>query len=161
MMDAILWAIAILLIAIGAAGTVLPALPGPPLILLGALLAAWIDGFARISGWTCAVLSALTLAAMTIDFMSGTLGAQKVGASRQALIGSTIGTVLGVFTGLWGLLFMPLLGAALGEFVARRELLRAGQVGIATWLGLLIGTAIKLALVMTMLGLFVAALLID
>jgi uncharacterized protein YqgC (DUF456 family) len=98
---------------------------------------------------------------MAVDFLSGTIGAQRVGASRQALIGSTLGTVLGVFTGLWGLLFMPLLGAAVGEFIARRELLRAGQVGVATWLGLLIGTVIKLALVMSMLGLFVAALLID
>jgi uncharacterized protein YqgC (DUF456 family) len=161
MMDTALWVLATLMILVGAAGTVLPALPGPPLILLGALLAAWIDGFARISGFTCAVLSALTLAAMAVDFLSGTIGAQRVGASRQALIGSTVGTVLGVFTGLWGLLFMPLLGAAVGEFIARRELLRAGQVGVATWLGLLIGTVIKLALVMSMLGLFIAALLID
>jgi uncharacterized protein YqgC (DUF456 family) len=161
MMDTVLWVLAILMILVGAAGTVLPALPGPPLILLGALLAAWIDGFARISGFTCAVLSALALAAMAVDFLSGTIGAQRVGASRQALIGSTLGTLLGVFTGLWGLLFMPLLGAAVGEFIARRELLRAGQVGVATWLGLLIGTVIKLALVMSMLGLFVAALLID
>jgi len=160
-MDILLWVLAIALIVIGAAGTVLPILPGPPLILLGALLAAWIDGFERISGFTCAVLSALTLAAMAIDFLASSIGAQRAGASRQALIGSALGTVLGIFTGLWGLLFMPLVGAAIGEFIARRQVLRAGQVGLATWVGLLVGTVIKLALVMTMLGIFVAALLID
>jgi uncharacterized protein YqgC (DUF456 family) len=160
-MDILLWGLAIALILIGAAGTVLPVLPGPPLILLGALLAAWIDGFSRISGFTCAVLSALTLAAMAIDFLASSIGAQRAGASRQALIGSALGTVMGVFSGLWGLLFMPLVGAAIGEFIARRQVLRAGQVGLATWVGLLVGTVVKLALVMTMLGIFVAALLID
>jgi uncharacterized protein YqgC (DUF456 family) len=160
-MDILLWVLAIALILIGAAGTVLPVLPGPPLILLGALLAAWIDGFERISGFTCAVLSAFTLAAMAVDFLSSFIGAQRAGASREALIGSAIGTILGVFTGLWGLLFMPLLGAAVGEFIARRQLLRAGQVGVATWVGLLVGTVVKLAIVMTMLGIFVASLLID
>ncbi len=160
-MDILLWALAVVLILIGAAGTVLPALPGPPLILLGALLAAWIDGFEKISGLTCAILSALTLMAMAVDFLASSIGAQRAGASRQALIGSAIGTLLGIFTGLWGLLFMPLIGAAVGEFLARRQLLRAGQVGLATWIGLLVGTVIKLALVMTMLGVFVASLLID
>ncbi len=160
-MDILLWALAIALILIGAAGTVLPALPGPPLILLGALLAAWIDGFTKISGLTCAILSALTLMAMAVDFLASSIGAQRAGASRQALVGSAIGTLLGVFTGLWGLLFMPLIGAAVGEFLARRQLLRAGQVGLATWIGLLVGTVVKLALVMTMLGVFVASLLID
>jgi uncharacterized protein YqgC (DUF456 family) len=159
--DILLWALAVVLILIGAAGTVLPALPGPPLILLGALLAAWIDGFEKISGLTCAILSALTLMAMAVDFLASSIGAQRAGASRQALIGSAIGTLLGIFTGLWGLLFMPLIGAAVGEFLARRQLLRAGQVGLATWIGLLVGTVIKLALVMTMLGVFVASLLID
>lgn len=160
-MDVLLWTLAILMIVVGAAGTVLPALPGPPLILLGALLAAWIDDFARISGFTCAVLSALTLIAMAVDFVAGSIGAQRVGASRQAIIGSVIGTFLGIFTGLWGLIFMPLVGAAAGEFLARRQILRAGHVGLATWMGLLIGTVIKLGLVMTMLGIFIASLLID
>jgi uncharacterized protein YqgC (DUF456 family) len=99
--------------------------------------------------------------AMAVDFLASSIGAQRAGASRQALIGSAIGTLLGIFTGLWGLLFMPLIGAAVGEFLARRQLLRAGQVGLATWIGLLVGTVIKLALVMTMLGVFVASLLID
>ncbi|MEN9775719.1 MAG: hypothetical protein RL322_2789 [Pseudomonadota bacterium] len=160
-MDIFLWVLALLMILVGAAGTVLPALPGPPLILLGALLAAWIDRFTVISGLTCAILSALALLAMVVDFVSGSIGAQRVGASRQAIIGSVIGTLLGVFTGLWGLIFMPLVGAAAGEFLARRQILRAGQVGLATWLGLLMGTVIKLALVMTMLGIFIASLLID
>ena len=55
---------------------------------------------------------------------------------------------------------MPLVGAAIGEFVAQRDALRAGKVGLATWLGLLLGTIVKIAIAFTMVGLFVAALLI-
>jgi hypothetical protein len=55
---------------------------------------------------------------------------------------------------------MPLVGAALGELIAQRDVWRAGKVGIATWLGLLVGTALKVAIVFTMVGVFVIALMV-
>jgi len=72
--------------------------------------------------------------------------------------GAAIGTAVGVFTGLWGVLFMPFVGAAIGEFVAMRNLQRAGRVGLATGVGLLVGVVVKLALAFSMIGIFVAAL---
>jgi uncharacterized protein len=51
-------------------------------------------------------------------------------------------------------------GAAIGEFIAQRDALRAGKIGLATWLGLLLGTAAKIAIAFTMIGVFLAALLI-
>ena len=66
----------------------------------------------------------------------------------------------GIFTGLWGLLFMPLVGAAIGEFIAQRDWNRAGKVGIATWIGPLLGTAVKVAIVFAMVGAFVVALVL-
>ena len=158
-MNTVLWILALALIAAGVVGTVLPALPGAALVFAGIALAAWIDGFARISGATLAVLGVLTVLAWIVDFAAAALGAKRAGASPQALAGAALGTLAGVFTGLWGLLFMPLAGAALGEFVARRDLARAGRVGIATWLGVLLGTAAKVAIVFAMLGVFAAALL--
>ncbi|HVL58642.1 MAG TPA: DUF456 family protein, partial [Burkholderiaceae bacterium] len=68
--------------------------------------------------------------------------------------------VLGVFTGFVGLLFLPLVLAALGELIARRSMGRAAHVGIATWIGLMLGTIAKVGIGFVMLGLFVAALLI-
>lgn len=160
-MDIALWVLSFVLIGIGLLGTVLPALPGPPLVLLGVLLAAWIDSFARIPGYICAIVSALALAAMAIDWIAGAMGARKMGASKWAVIGATIGAILGVLSGFWGLLFMPLAGAAIGEFLARQDLLRAGQVGLATWLGMLVGTVVKLAIVAMMIGIFAGALLLS
>ena len=157
-MTTTLWVVAVLLIVIGVAGTVLPALPGVPLIFGGVLLAAWIGDFQRISVFTVVVLAVLAVVGIVIDYIAAAISAKRAGASKQGIVGAAIGTVAGVFTGLWGLLFMPLMGAAIGEFIAHKDAFRAGKVGAATWFGLLVATAIKLAIAFTMVGVFIAAL---
>jgi hypothetical protein len=159
-MTTLLWILAIAMIVVGVVGTVLPALPGAVLVFGGIALAAWIDGFTEISGWTVGVVAVLTVLAFAADYVAALLGAKKAGASRLAIAGAAIGTIAGVFTGFVGLLFMPLLGAAIGEYIADRDMMRAGKVGVATWIGLLLGTAVKVALVFTMVGIFFAALLL-
>lgn len=157
-MEIALWIGAVVLIAVGVAGTVLPALPGVPLIFAGVLLAAWIDDFQRIGTVTLIVLGVLTAIGVVIDYVAAAATAKRAGASRQGVIGAAIGTVAGIFSGLWGLVFMPLLGAVIGELIANKDALTAGRVGVATWVGLLIAAAIKVAIAFTMIGVFVAAL---
>jgi uncharacterized protein YqgC (DUF456 family) len=157
-MTIFLWIFAILLIVIGVAGTILPAVPGAVMVFGGIVLAASIDDFARIPVWLLVVFAVLTAVSWAVDYFSGIAGARRAGASALALLGAAVGTLAGIFTGLWGLLFMPLLGAAIGEFVARRDLLRAGKVGVATWLGMLVGTAVKVAIVFAMVGAFIVAI---
>jgi uncharacterized protein YqgC (DUF456 family) len=159
-MSTALWIVAAVLLLAGLAGTVLPALPGIPLIFGAVLLAAWIEDFQRIGAWTLAVLGVLAAVGMAIDYIAAATSAKRAGASKLGVIGAAVGTVVGIFTGLWGLVFMPLVGAAVGEFIAQRDALRAGKVGLATWIGLLLGTAVKIAIAFTMIGVFLAALLI-
>ena len=92
--------------------------------------------------------------------VAGLMGARRAGASRQALIGAAIGTVAGLFTGLVGVLFMPLVGATAGEYLARRDEQRAVHVGIATWLGILLGMVAKVGIAFVMVGIFAAALVL-
>jgi uncharacterized protein YqgC (DUF456 family) len=153
-----LWIVAVILVIAGLAGTVLPAIPGVPLIFFGVLLAAWAEDFQRITGLTIAILAVLTVIGVAVDYLAASMSAKRAGASRAGILGAAIGTVAGIVTGLWGLLFMPLVGAAIGEFIAHRDALRAGRVGVATWVGLLVGTVVKLAVAFTMIGVFVAAL---
>ena len=155
---AILWVVAAAMIVLGVAGTVLPMLPGAILVFGGIALAAWIDDFARIPVWLLLLLAVLTAMAWAVDYLAAAAGARRAGASKLAIIGAGLGTLAGIFSGLWGLLFMPLAGAAIGEYVARRDVWRAGKVGVATWIGLLLGTAVKVALVFAMVGIFVFAL---
>jgi uncharacterized protein len=152
------WVLSVALIVAGLAGTVLPALPGTALVLAGIVLGAWIDGFTRVSGLTVGVITALAVLAWVLDYVAGLLGARRAGASRQALVGATLGTVAGLFMGLVGVLFMPLVGAAIGEYLARRDHGQALKVGAATWLGIMAGLLAKVVLACSMVGLFVAAL---
>jgi len=158
-MDVFLWIVAIAMIVVGAVGVVMPVLPGIVLVYGGIVLGAWIGHFEQVNpGWVIA-LGVLAVIGIAIDYAATTLAAQKAGASKLGLIGAGVGTVLGIFTGLIGIFFLPLVGAAIGEFIARRDALRAGRVGIATWIGLLVGIVAKLAIVFVMIGVFVFALI--
>ena len=160
MTTTLLWILATALMLVGLAGTVLPALPGTALVLGGAVLGAWIDDFTRVGGGTIAVLVVLAVLAWVLDYVAGLLGAKKAGASRQALIGAALGTVAGLFMGLVGVLFMPLVGAAAGEYLARRDEMNAARVGVATWLGMMVGMIAKVAIAFVMIGVFVVALIV-
>lgn len=157
-----LWVLVVALILLGLAGTVLPALPGPALVLAGIVLGAWIDDFTRVGVGTLLGIGLLALLAWALDYAAGLLGARKVGASRQALIGAVVGTVVGLLMGVVGVLFMPLVGAAVGEYLARQHEAQAGQralqVGVATWLGIMAGLLAKLVISCVMVGAFVLAL---
>lgn len=158
----LLWVLAVGLMLVGLAGTVLPILPGVPVMLLGMFIAAWIDGFARIGPWTLALLAALTVVTVVVDLVASGFGARRVGASRQAVLGATLGAVAGFFLGLVGLIVGPFIGAVAGELLARRQLTRKGtqaavNVGFGAWMGFVLGTVAKLAVAFTMLGVFVAA----
>lgn len=155
----LLWLAAGALVLAGLAGTILPGLPGVLLIYAGMLLGAWIDHFQRIGWPTLIILGVLAGLALVADLIATALGARRLGASRQAVIGSVIGGLVGPFTGLGlvGLLLGPFIGAVLGELIARRPMVTAARVGFGTWLGLVIGTLVKLALAVSMLGIFAAA----
>lgn len=156
----LLWVLCVALILVGLAGTVLPLLPGTVLVWGGIVLGAWIDDFTQVSVTTVVVISVLAVLAWVLDYVAGLLGAQKVGASRLALLGAAIGTVVGLFMGLVGVLFMPLVGAAVGEYLAQKDRARAAKVGLATWVGIMVGLLAKVVLAFIMVGVFVAALLI-
>lgn len=152
-----LWALAALLVAVGIAGAVLPALPGVPLVFAGLVVAAWADDFERVGALPLVILGLLMLLSFVVDFLATVLGAKRVGATKLALAGAAIGTLLGLFFGLPGLILGPFLGAVAGELVSHGRVEQATRAGLATWVGLLFGTLAKLALAFTMLGVFAAA----
>ena len=151
------WVLAITLIIVGVFGTVLPVLPGAALVFGGMLLAAWIDHFQRIGWITLTILGVLTLLVFVIDVVAALLGAKRVGASRLALAGAAIGTVVGMFFGIVGILVAPFMGAVIGELIARGEIEPATRVGFGTWLGMVVGALAKMAVVLAMIGVFITS----
>ena len=157
----IIYIIAGILIIVGLVGTVLPALPGLPLMFCGMLLGAWAGDFKEISVWTIVLLAILMLVSVAVDFLATLLGAKKFGASKKAMLGAAIGTLAVFVFSIPGLILGPFVGAIIGEMMDGKEWRAATKTGFGTWLGLAIGTALKLALAFCMLGIFVMALFID
>ena len=157
MIEILLWIAVVALVLVGIAGVVFPALPGTPFVFLGLLLAAYIENFARVGWPTLIILGVLTLLATGVDFFASAVGAKRVGASPRAIWGAAIGAIVGIFFGIPGLILGPLIGAAAGEYITRKDLLQAGKVGVGTLIGILIGVAMKIALIFTMLGVFLTA----
>jgi uncharacterized protein YqgC (DUF456 family) len=159
-MEIALYLLAALLILGGLAGTVLPILPGIPMIFGGIWLVAAVDDYRHLGLAWLLVIGALGALGVLVDFVAGAMGAKRVGASPRALWGATIGTVVGMFFNIPGLILGPFVGALLGELSAGTSVLRSAHVGAGTWIGLLAGTLVKLVISFLMVGLFGLAMLI-
>ena len=152
--------IAVVLVLVGLVGTVLPGLPGAVLVLVGLVWLAWLDDFARMGTGTIMLLTTLAVASYAVDITATALGARQVGASRWAVVGAVLGTLAGLFFGLPGLLLGPLAGAVTGEYLSRVSLQDATWAGFGTWMGMVAGAAVKLALVGTMIGIGAGSFLV-
>jgi len=156
----LLYMLAALLALVGLAGTIIPALPGLPLVFAGMLLAAWAGGFEQISVWVVVLLGLMTLVSFAVDFWATAHGARRVGASRKAVVGAVIGTFAGLFLFPVGLLVGPFAGALIGEMLHGREWRQATKVGFGTWFGVVLAVVLKLGLAFAMIGIFAVAWLV-
>jgi uncharacterized protein YqgC (DUF456 family) len=153
----LLWILAVVLVVVGVAGTVVPMLPGTPIVFAGLLIAAWIDDFARVGTLPLVALGVLTVLSLLVDFAASIMGAQRAGATRAAVAGAALGAVVGLFFGLAGLILGPFAGAFLGQYLATRDVAQSGKAGWGTLLGFLFGTAAKLVIALAMVAVFLVA----
>ena len=153
--ELILWLAALILVIAGMAGLLFPVLPGAPLLYAGLFAAAWAENFAYAGVKTLSALGIMAALMYVLDFLASAFGAKHFGASRLAVIGATLGAIIGIFFGIPGILLGPFAGAVLGELVNRPDLRAAGMAGVGATVGLALGIAAKLSLAFAMLGIFV------
>ncbi len=159
-MEILLYALGSISLLVGLAGVVLPAVPGSVLLVLGAVLVAWAEGFTRVSGFTVAVCAAIGVVIWAVDLAASLLGAKAFGASRWAVVGGAVGLVVGLFFGLPGILLGPAIGALAFEYARDPSFGRALRAGIGTFVGFVLGTAAKVALAFGLIGVLVLALVL-
>jgi uncharacterized protein len=152
-MDALLYIVGAALIAAGLVGAVLPAIPGIPLLFGGIWLVAGADHYRHLGIWWLLGIASVGTVGIVLDLLAGALGAKRVGASHLAVAGTLVGTLIGLFFGLPGVLIGPFAGAVFGELAAGNSVLRSTQVGVSTWVGLIFGTIVKLVACVTMITL--------
>lgn len=144
--------IAVVFFTVGIIGTVLPMLPGAPLIWLGMLI---YGVFVKFNNLTLLFFVGQGLAValvFLIDYLAGVVGAKHYGGSKAAIWGSVLGGLLGtLLLGPFGLIIGPFIGAIMGEFYRNSDLNKAFQVGIGTLIGFLGGTVLKLTVEVIMI----------
>jgi len=159
-MEMLLWVVAVILVALGIAGVLLPALPGTVLIFAGLALAAWADGFTRVSAPTLVIIAVLGVSSYFVDIAAAALGTRRFGASPRAAIGAALGTLCGLFLGLPGIILGPFVGAVLAELTLHRDIARAGKAGVAAWIGFVVGMGVKVGLAFAMIAVFLGAMFV-
>jgi len=151
------WILAWLLVLVGLAGIILPALPGVPIIWFGLVLMAWLDGFVQVGLSTLLGLGLLAVLSVLVDFLATAEGARRFGAGRHAILGATLGLLVGLFFGLPGIVFGPFVGAMLGHLASKARLDASFRAGIGATVGVVVGTAAKGVIAAIMLLWFLLA----
>jgi uncharacterized protein YqgC (DUF456 family) len=153
----LVFALAILIMLIGAAGSFLPILPGLPLILAGWILFGIFDSWQAYGLWPMVAVSLTVVACLVLDQLAGALGAKKFGAGKAGMIGTIVGALLGlVFFSLPGLILGTFLGAAIFEMVfAGKDMKGSLSAGAGAFLGFLAGSLFKFAVSLSLLAAFV------
>jgi len=150
----------VVFLLVGVAGVVLPVLPGVPLVLVGAALAAWIRGFDVVGVMPLVWIAVLAILAQVVDFVAGAVGARMGGAGRAGFWGGVLGSLIGL---IWfppiGFLLGALVGAVAAEMVAGRSLPDAWRAGLGAFVGTIGGVAAKALILVAMAVVMIPVLL--
>ena len=144
----------LLVMLAGLIGSILPMLPGTPLVLIAAIGHRLYFGEGSISNLVLGILIALTLVSLVFDFLASMLGAKKFGATWRGMLGAVIGGVIGLFFSLPGIILGPFLGAMLFEMLGDKEFKKAAHAGAGAAIGLLLGIVGKFSICVVMMMLF-------
>ena len=121
--------VTLIIMAVGLLGSVLPGLPGVPLIFLSALVYAILTDFEVVGGLVLVLLGLFAAIALVADFFATSYGARRFGASNWGTIGGALGGIVGALAGafflgigsLFGLILGTIGGVFLGEYLRRRK----------------------------------------
>jgi uncharacterized protein len=146
--------LALIVMAIGCAGSVLPGLPSTPLVLVGAIghkLYFKETG----AGWiVITILVLITALSLVMDYLTTIFGAKQFGATKKGMVGAIVGGIVGIFFNLPGIILGPFVGASIFELAGGREIKPAMKAGVGATLGLFAGAIGKILCCGAMMLLF-------
>ena len=142
-MDIFLIITAGLLLLIGFAGVILPLLPGLPLSYVG-ILVLHFSKAVEFSSEFLIFWAVVVVVVQAVDYFIPIWGTKKFGGTKRGVWGSAIGLVVGLFLGPFGIIVGPFVGAFLGELTANKSSKDALRAAWGSFVGILIGTSLKL-----------------
>ena len=146
--------VALLLMCVGLAGAVLPAVPSTPLVLIAAIGHKIYFGATGVGWLVMTLLVLLTALSLAMDYLATVYGAKKLGATWRGATGAIVGGLVGLFFHLPGILLGPFIGAFFFEKIGGRTWKDSSLAGVGATIGLLAGALGKLACCVSMMGAF-------
>lgn len=154
--------ISLLFVLAGIAGSLLPALPGPPLSWIGLLILYTTSGI-DFDYWILGITFVLTLIIVILDYVIPAQGTKRFGGSKYGIWGTNIGLVVGIFAPIpLGFIIGPFVGALIGELIYdRSDSKRAVKAATGSFIGFLASTFVKFVFCMVLLGIFVRVVWVN
>jgi len=147
-------ALALFVMCVGLAGSVLPGIPSTPLVMLAAIGHRLWFGPASASNLALVILGGLTALSLVMDYLASMYGAKRLGSTWRGVVGAVVGGLIGIFFAFPGIIVGPFLGALMFEMLGGREWKDAARAGLGAVIGLFVGALGKLACCVAMIGLF-------
>ena len=148
-MDIFLFILAAIFMILGIVGSIVPALPGPPLSYVGLLLLQFTDKV-QFSTSFLLLWAIVVVAVVVLDYYLPIWTTKKVGGSKSGITGSILGMVVGIIFTPIGMILGTLLGAIIGEIMGGASGDKALKSGLATFVGTMLSIGIKLILCVSM-----------
>ena len=154
-MEYFLLILGLLLMIVGIIGSLLPALPGPPISWVGILLLYFCPGM-ETNYWLLGITLVIAVVIGILDYVIPAKGTKYFGGSKYGIWGTNIGLVVGIFAPIpFGFLIGPFVGALVGELIYNsQEKGRAFKAATGSFIGFLAGTFMKLLVSLLFFGLF-------
>lgn len=142
---------------IGIAGSLLPALPGPPISWIGLLL-LYLSPKIETNYWILGITLVIAITIVVLDYVIPAKGTKRFGGSKYGIWGTNIGLIVGILAPIpFGFIIGPFVGALIGELLYdSKDSTRATKAAMGSFLGFLAGTFIKFVVSIAYLGLFIS-----
>ena len=146
-MNLVLITIGFLLILTAIVGSFIPIIPGPMAGWVG-LFVVYQTSFLNLDYFFLGITFVIAISVFILDYIIPSIGAKKFGGSKSGVIGSTLGTIIGiVLLGPIGIIIGAFLGAFAGELIKNPSKTRiAFKAAIGTLIGYLGGIILKLSI---------------
>lgn len=134
--------LAIVCAVVGLVGAIVPMLPGPPVSYV-TLWMMWLYDKGSVSSTSLWVMGILMVVVSVIDYIAPIWMTKLGGGSKLSMHGATIGLIIGLFCGPWGLILGPFIGALVGELLTKKPFGQALKVASLSFVAFILTTGMK------------------
>lgn len=158
-MEYLILIVSLLFVLAGIVGSILPALPGPPLSWIG-LLILYTTPKIPFDYWMLGITFVITLIIAILDYVIPAQGTKRFGGSKYGIWGTNIGLIVGIFAPIpFGFIIGPFVGAFIGELIYdQSNSKRALKAATGSFIGFLVSSFMKFVFSIVLLGIYIHAI---